>query len=88
VTVGGISSEKGFSDYDYKEATLLRTMINVSKEVIVLADHSKFGIESFCRIAPLEAADVIVTGRGLPNKWMSTFKEKGITLITSVEMDS
>lgn len=84
VSIGGISLSTGISDYDINEAMVSRAMINVSKEVIVLADHSKIGVQAFCKIAPLDAVDVIISDQEMPASWAAELDEKGITWITAM----
>lgn len=79
ISVGGISRLAGISDYDIQESMISRMAIESSKEVIVLADHSKIGIEAFCHIAPLDAADVIISDQEQPPAWTQDLKAKGIT---------
>ena len=61
LSVDGISAEDGFTTYYDREAELDRLMLAGSATRIVAADSSKLGRTAFAHIAPLEAADYIIT---------------------------
>jgi len=55
ITAGGLS-------YPHEEDGIVkREMIKRASQVIVLADHTKFGAQMFYRIAGLEAIDLLIT---------------------------
>lgn len=83
ISVGGLSPENGLSDYDVGESMISKQMIGVSKEVIVLADSSKLGIDSFCKFASLTAADIVISNDPLPSPWKGNDKVKNIHWITT-----
>ena len=56
-----ISVEHGLTTPDIAEATVKRALMNAARRTVVLADHSKFGRESFARVAPLSDVDTIIT---------------------------
>ncbi|MGG1659239.1 hypothetical protein [Brevibacillus sp. NRS-1366] len=57
------------------ECLISKKMIKVSKEVIVLADQSKIGIEAFGKIVPLEKISVILCDEDAPQAWVSKLGE-------------
>lgn len=83
ISAGGVSLHHGVSDYDLHETLVTQTMIQVSKETILLADYSKFGVNSFCKVCPLEDLDVIVCDYPLPEEWGHIPQLKEITWITA-----
>jgi DeoR/GlpR family transcriptional regulator of sugar metabolism len=40
-------------------------MIEVSRRIIIVADHTKFGRAAMVPVAPLDVADVVVSDSGL-----------------------
>jgi DeoR/GlpR family transcriptional regulator of sugar metabolism len=46
----------------------------------VVADSSKFGVVANWLIAPISAADVIVTDTGLTERKIAPFRKRGITV--------
>ena len=61
IGVGGIDAGLGYSTSNLHEARMLCEMMSSTRQVVVLADRSKFGRRTFAQIASLEAAHVVVT---------------------------
>ena len=85
LSVGGVSLKSGVSDYDLNESLISQAMISVSNEVIVLADHSKIGVNAFCKIASLDAIDVIITDQSLPESWRNEIESVQLNWVTAGE---
>ena len=66
--VGGISDKFGITDFNMEEVQVKKQMIKSSREVIVLADHSKFGRVAPMKIADIKLIDKIITDNGLKEK--------------------
>ena len=49
------------------EAQTDRALISCARHVVVLADHSKWGVVGLARIAALDAVDVLISDAGLPD---------------------
>lgn len=59
--VGGLTIEKGITDYHAEESNLRRHTIQNTQKVIALADYSKFGIVAMNKVCDLTRVDVLVT---------------------------
>lgn len=59
--VRGMSSAHGMTDAVLEEIAIKRRMIQAARQVIALADHSKFTLTYTCQIAPFSAAHIIIT---------------------------
>lgn len=81
ISVGGVSLERGISDYDINESGVSRRMIEAAYRTIVLADHSKLDKEAFVEIAPLERTHVIVSDVGAPKEWLQFLRSHHIQWI-------
>lgn len=66
--VGGISDKFGITDFNMDEVRVKKQMIKSSREVIVLADHLKFGRVAPIKIADIKLIDKIITDDGLKEK--------------------
>lgn len=66
--VGGISDKFGITDFNMDEVQVKKQMIKSSREVIVLADHLKFGRVAPIKIADIKLIDKIITDDGLKEK--------------------
>ena len=63
--ISGVSIEGGLTYPSFEEAAVKRAMIAAASEIILLADHHKFGHDTMVRVAPLEVLTKVVTTPGL-----------------------
>jgi DeoR family transcriptional regulator, fructose operon transcriptional repressor len=61
VGTNGITAEHGLTTPDADEAAVKRALVESGSRVVVLADSSKFGIETAVRFASAAEVDVLVT---------------------------
>jgi DeoR family transcriptional regulator of aga operon len=71
----------GFYSADTRSAAVCRLMIERSRCAYLLADHTKFGRRSMCRIASLEKLKGIVTDPDLPKEAQKAVRRLGLDLI-------
>jgi DeoR/GlpR family transcriptional regulator of sugar metabolism len=64
----GIDPEVGLTTPNLAEAETNRALIKVARRVVVLADHTKWGVVSLASFAALEDIDVLVTDSMLPTE--------------------
>jgi DeoR/GlpR family transcriptional regulator of sugar metabolism len=64
--VGSIDSTAGLTEYNWDDTLVKQAMLKTAKQVIALADASKFERIATVKIAPLEALDVLVTDQAPP----------------------
>lgn len=83
ICASGITTERGISDYNLEEAVTRKKIIELSKEVYVAADHTKFGKEVTVRIAPIEKIDYIVTDQHVSPHWIEEFNSCKTKLLVS-----
>lgn len=82
LSMDGVCTEAGLTTYHSEETEVIRTMIERSRTIIVVADHTKLGHESFSHIAPLSAASYLVTNRCDCTDLLREIEEAGVTIIT------
>ncbi|HUP03608.1 MAG TPA: DeoR/GlpR family DNA-binding transcription regulator [Bryobacteraceae bacterium] len=75
--IGGVT-EAGFSNSNSLVVSHERKMIEVARKVIIVADHTKFGHASMLQLAPLEAADVVVSDAALAPEHQGLLKAHGV----------
>lgn len=73
IGVSGISLKNGITDYHVEEANVRRKMIEIAEKVIVVADHSKFGISTFIQVCELDEVDMVITDWKVPDKTKELF---------------
>ena len=78
--VNGVSPE-GISVNNVQEAGIKRKMIAAADQVIVLADASKVGMNSFIFLAPLKQIHTLVTNSGISSESLETFYESGLEVL-------
>jgi DeoR/GlpR family transcriptional regulator of sugar metabolism len=66
ISCNGIDPEAGLTTPNLVEAETNRTFIKVARRVVVLADHTKWGVVSLASFATLDEVDVLVTDDALP----------------------
>jgi DeoR/GlpR family transcriptional regulator of sugar metabolism len=82
LSVRGISFEKGFTNQNIQETAVKQRMIKAAREVVVLADSSKFNKVTLSAVCGLDDVDVIITDRGAPTALVEQLRERGIKIIT------
>jgi DeoR/GlpR family transcriptional regulator of sugar metabolism len=84
--VHGMDAHAGFTTPNMPEATTNRTLIDNAREVIILADSSKWGVIGLAGIAPLAAAHTVVTDERLPEPAARTLREH-VSNVTTVHIE-
>ncbi|MGA2490085.1 MAG: DeoR/GlpR family DNA-binding transcription regulator [Anaerolineales bacterium] len=78
-----ISLEYGLTHEYLPETMTDRLILKAGKEIIVLADHTKFGRAATVRLAPLESIHTIVTDAGTPQDFIDAVQKRGIHIVLS-----
>ncbi len=77
---GGIT-ETGFGNNNTLIVGSERKMIEVSRRVVIVADHTKFGRAAMFALAPLSAAQVVVTDRDLEPRFQDLLRAHGVEVV-------
>jgi DeoR/GlpR family transcriptional regulator of sugar metabolism len=64
--VHGMSERAGFTTPNLMEAETNRAFVEATEHLVVLADHTKWGVTGLSSMAPLHRAAVLITDGGLP----------------------
>jgi DeoR family transcriptional regulator of aga operon len=78
-----ISLEHGLTHEYLPETMTDRAILKAGKEIIVVADHTKFGRAAAVLLAPLDSIHTIVTDGQTPQNFVDAVQENGIRLITA-----
>lgn len=65
--VHGMTPRAGFTTPNLLEADTDRALVEAGRRLIVVADHTKWGVIGVSTIASLAQADIVVSDRGLPD---------------------
>jgi DeoR family transcriptional regulator of aga operon len=76
-----IDVRHGFANDYLPEIMTDRAILNIASQVIVVADHTKFGKVSSMLVAPVTAADLIITDMLTPPEIIAELRDLGIKLM-------
>lgn len=81
IGVDGFDLEIGAFTPNLEEASLNQIMINVAKEVILVADSSKLNRKSLSLICPVSSINTIVTDKGITEEDHKKLSDRGLKVI-------
>ena len=79
--ISAIVPSKGMSTASIVEAQIKRLIIEMGKEVIGLADHSKFGKESFAFVTHTSVLDKLITDNKVSKEDIEALEKLGVEVI-------
>jgi len=79
--IHAVDPGNGLTDVLMEVAQVKKAMIRAAKQVILLADSSKWGKSAFVKIMPLSAVHVVVSDSNLPEETQNVIKDHGIELL-------
>ena len=79
--VDGLDPEIGLMTPDVLEAQLNAVMIQVSREVVVVADHSKFQRRSLSVIGRIESAQKVITDSGIAPEIVAAVRARNVEVL-------
>lgn len=82
IGVGGIT-EDGISDYHTAECSLRRQAVANARQVIALADGSKFGVRAMNKVCSLRDVDVLITDESAPEDLLQVVEKAGVKVIVA-----
>lgn len=81
--VHGMSESAGFTTPNLTESETDRALVEAGRKLVVLADHTKWGVVGISTIAELDEADVVVSDEGLPVHARDVLSERVGELMTA-----
>ncbi|KAB8143853.1 DeoR/GlpR transcriptional regulator [Chloroflexia bacterium SDU3-3] len=76
-----VDLEAGITDSTVEIAQVKRAMIRASKQIILLADSTKWGRVGFIKVLPLHAIHTVVTDSGLDADMRRTLERMGVAVV-------
>jgi DeoR family fructose operon transcriptional repressor len=83
VGTNGITAEHGFTTPDPDEAAVKRALVECARQVVALADASKFGIETAVRFAAAGEIDVLVTDSDVSTADRRALTKAGVEVVVA-----
>lgn len=81
IGVGGVSLNRGITDYDFNTVEIQRLLIEISKESIILADSSKIEHVSLTRISDIDNISFIITDSNIDKSIIEKYLKSGVEII-------
>lgn len=63
IGISGIDADGTLLDFDYREVRVAQAIIANARNVLLVADHTKFGRSAMVRLGPISQIDVLITDR-------------------------
>lgn len=79
----GFIPEIGTTEQSLELAILKKQIITKASNIIIVADHSKFGVSGSCISCPLEKINTVVTDNSTPSTAIETLRKNGINVIVA-----
>jgi len=83
IGISGIDLDGTLLDFDFREVHVARTIIENSRKVYLVADHSKFGRNAMVKLGSIAEIDTLITDRQPPEQLMPILKDNDINLVIS-----
>ena len=81
IGISGIEADGTLRDFDYREVKVARAVIEQSRQVWLVADHSKFNRPAMVQLARLNEIDAIYTDRPPPESFEPLLKDAGVACV-------
>jgi DeoR/GlpR family transcriptional regulator of sugar metabolism len=78
--IRGITAS-GISDHNTLIVASLLAMIKAARKVVLVADHSKFGLDAMVQVATLSDIDQIVSDSALDQQYQQMLKDNGVEFL-------
>ena len=78
--VHGMDANGGFTTPNLAEAEVNSAFVSAAEQVVVLADHTKWGIRGLAQIAGLEAATTVISDDRLPPTAVDQLTDAGVRI--------
>ncbi|WP_433204864.1 DeoR/GlpR family DNA-binding transcription regulator [Dactylosporangium sp. CS-047395] len=80
MSIGAVHPDLGWSEFDLDDAAVKRAALRRAGRTIVVADHTKLGVQAFARVAPLSAVDTFVTD-GFEGATLAALQTAGVHVV-------
>jgi DeoR family transcriptional regulator, fructose operon transcriptional repressor len=87
IGVKGVNIESGYTVDSYEESIIIKTVVGISAEAIIVADHTKFGRTAFAGLGDLTMAKKVITNRQVSSDYKKFFFENAVKLYTTYEFE-
>ncbi|WP_321366339.1 DeoR family transcriptional regulator [uncultured Desulfuromusa sp.] len=82
IGISSIDNDGTLLDFDYHEVRVTQAIIDNSRQVFLVADHSKFDRPAMVRLGNIEQTDAFFTDHNPPEHVVALLEEKNVVLHT------
>lgn len=82
ISCKGLDIKKGATDSSQDDAEIKKSMVSCSKQLILIADNTKFGVISFAKVLDFRQGDILVTDSLPDDAWRQRLAELGVVVVT------
>lgn len=83
IEVEGVSMQRGYTVQSIDRASVIREMVNITRERIIVCPYKCFDNIAFSQIGPLTMANKVITNPSIPDQYKNYFFENNIQLFTA-----
>ncbi len=83
IGISGIDADGTLLDFDYREVRVAQAIIENSRQVVLVTDHTKFNITPMVKLGSLADIDVLVTDQPPPESIREVLAETNTRLIVA-----
>jgi DeoR family transcriptional regulator, fructose operon transcriptional repressor len=83
IEVEGVNIQRGYTVQSIEKASVIKEMLTITREKIIICPFNCFDNIAFSQIAPLIAANKLITNPSIPDTYKNFFFENNIQLFTA-----
>jgi DeoR family transcriptional regulator, fructose operon transcriptional repressor len=83
IEVEGVSTQRGYTVQSMGLASVIKEMLNITREIIIVGTYKCFDNIAFSQIGPLNIASKVITNPCIPDLYKNYFFEGNIKLFTA-----
>jgi DeoR family glycerol-3-phosphate regulon repressor len=80
IGISGIDEQGCLLDFDFREVRAARAIIDNSRQVFLVTDHTKFGRNAMVRLGQLSEIDALFTDKRPPDPLLEILKDHQVAL--------
>jgi DeoR family glycerol-3-phosphate regulon repressor len=88
IGISGIDMDGTLLDFDYREVRAARAIMENSRQVFLVTDHTKFGRNAMVRLGNIEEIDALFTDKRPPTGVLEQMKRGNVKLHVGEEMQN
>ena len=81
IGISGIDLDGTLLDFDFREVHVARTIMENSRKIFLVADHSKFSRNAMVKLGTLTEIDTLITDKKPPEQLMEIISNNDINLV-------